>query len=164
MLIATLLLIACAAGVHLAIRRRRLSPPVVVETVLLYLLLFSAGLGGLNAFVGHLFFSDRIATGIGWPTGNPFQLEVAIGDGAWGLLGVLCIWLRGRFWLATGLGWSVFLIGAGVVHLRDTWLRGNLAPYNAGMIVPNFLLPALILVFLAFYWRQNREAMRGNLR
>ena len=131
--------------------------------MLLYLLLFSPGLGGLIGFAGHVFDPDAIARMIGWPAGSPFQFEVGVADGAWGLLGILCIWLRGRFWLATGLGWSAFLLGAGYGHLRDAWRHGNFAPYNVGMIAPNFLLPSLILVFLAAYWHLHREELRGRL-
>jgi hypothetical protein len=39
---------------------------------------------------------------IGWPPGNPFQFEVGVHDGAWGVLGFLCIWIGGLFWLHVG--------------------------------------------------------------
>ena len=149
-------------GIHLFVRRRELSRLLVVETVLLYLLVIQVGFSGITAFIGHVFFGDTIAAKIGWPPGSPFQFEVGISDGAWGVLGVLCIWCRDRFWLATGLGWSLFLLGAGWGHLRDVMQQGNLAPYNAGMILPNFLTPLLILVFLYLYWSLNRRASRDN--
>src|SRR6185369_15461140 len=60
---------------------------------------------------------DRAAELIGWPPGSPFQLEVGFHDGAWGLLGFLSICIGGSFWLATGLGWSFFMLGATYGHL-----------------------------------------------
>jgi hypothetical protein len=34
--------------------------------------------GGIGGFFGHVFISDSVAESIGWPTGNPFQLEVGL--------------------------------------------------------------------------------------
>ena len=59
-----------------------------------------------------------------------FQLEVGFHDGAWGILGFLCIWIGGLFWLASGLGWSFFMLGATYGHIRETVMRGDYAPYN----------------------------------
>ncbi|MCL6449531.1 MAG: hypothetical protein K6U04_15575 [Armatimonadetes bacterium] len=65
---------------------------------------------------------------------SPFETEVGIHDGAWVLLGFLAIWIRSGFWHAVVPGWSFFMIGAGIGHLKDTVVHGNYAPYNFGMI------------------------------
>jgi hypothetical protein len=77
-------------------------------------------------FIPHVFFPDQTAESIGWPTGSPFQFEVGVHDGAWGVLGFLCIWIGGLFWLATGLGWSLFMLGATYGHIRETVIKGGL--------------------------------------
>jgi hypothetical protein len=38
---------------------------------------------------------------------------------AFGILGVLCLGNRNGFWTATAIGWSTFMVGAAVVHLRQ---------------------------------------------
>ena len=48
------------------------------------------------------------------------------------LLGILCIWIRGWFWLAPVVARSVFLLGAAYVHIVDIVERENLAAGNAG--------------------------------
>ena len=58
-------------------------------------------------FIPHVFYADEAAKLIGWPSGNPFQFEVGLHDGAWGILGFLCVFIGGGFWLATALGWSI---------------------------------------------------------
>ena len=81
----------------------------IVRLLLLYALLLDVGvIGFFLGFVPHVLFADAAAQLIGWPTGSPFQFEVGIHDGAWGVLGLLCTWIGGTFWLATGLGWSLF--------------------------------------------------------
>ena len=92
----------------------------VIHLLLLYALVLDVGVIGLPlGFIPHVFFADQAARLIGWPPGSPFQFEVGIHDGAWGLLGFLCLWIGGSFWLATGLGWSVFMLGATYVSLSQ---------------------------------------------
>ena len=149
-----LLLAVLVAVIHfLLVRRIKNRSISFFELLLLYVLVFGVGVAGLMSFVGHLFFADLIATKIGWATGSPFQFEIGVSDGAWGVLGILCIWFRKNFWLATGLGWSLFLIGAGYGHLRDLIAKNNYAPYNYGYIAPDLLLPLIILVLLALNYK-----------
>ena len=86
----------------------------LVETLLLYFLVINTGLASLFTFMGHGFRSEKVAKYIGWPTGSPFQWEVAVSNLSYGVLGVLCFWLRGDFWLATIIAVSVFFVGCGL--------------------------------------------------
>ena len=135
--------------------RKHLSKRKVVDICLLYLLLVQIGLTGLWAFVGHLFLSDHVARSIGWATGSPFQLEVGMANLAFGILGVLCVVFKDGFWLATGIGYAVFLFGAAFVHFREMITAGNYAAYNAGpfLYLNDIAIPALILILLAVKWR-----------
>jgi len=58
-----------------------------------------------------------IAQKIGWQHGSPFQIEVGIHGGVWSILGFLSLKLRNGFRLATIIGWSLFMFGAGVGHI-----------------------------------------------
>jgi len=118
----------------------------VIETFCLYFLAVEVGLQSLYAFVGHYFISDRVAESIGWPAGNPFQKEIAFTNLAFGVLGILCIWFRAEFWMATAIGIAVFWLGAGVVHLQDIRQRHNFNPGNAGFIlIADVVMPMVIL-------------------
>jgi hypothetical protein len=83
-------------------------PGNIGRIYLSYLLPLSVGLGGLFAFVGHTLRADEVALSIGWPTGNPFQTEVAMANLVFGVLGLLCVKFRDGFWTATILGYGVF--------------------------------------------------------
>ena len=119
-----------------------------INTLLLYILVFSVGLQGFFSFSGHYYKSDEIAEYIGWPKGNLFQKEIAYTNLAFGVLGILCIWFRGGFWLATIIGQSVFLFGAAHVHIIDRAKNKNLHAGNAGIILYMDVILPLILIGL----------------
>lgn len=56
---------------------------------------------GIMATLGPTIRADETAKMIGWPTDNPFQFEVAMMNLSIGLLGLMCFWFHGNFWLAT---------------------------------------------------------------
>jgi hypothetical protein len=139
---------------HLAVSKVPKTPLRVVHVLLLYALVIGTGIPGLLfGFVPHVFFADQTAKMIGWAAGSPFQFEVGLHDGAWGILGILCIWIGNLFWLATGLGWSLFLLGASYGHIRDTVVAGNYAPYNFLMIFADGFIAVWLLVLLFLYNR-----------
>jgi hypothetical protein len=126
----------------------------LIYLLLLYALVLDVGVIGLPlGFIPHVFFPDQAAQLIGWPPGSPFQFEVGIHDGAWGLLGFLCIWIGGLFWLATGLGWSVFMLGATYGHVYQTLREGNYAPYNFLTIFSDGFVGLWLLLLLYLYYR-----------
>lgn len=156
----TIILGLLGAAIHLCAVRRSLDGNRVVEVLLMYFLVFGVGVNALFGASGHIFAADAVASKIGWPVGSPFQFEVGFGNLAWGVLGIMCIWFRGAFWLAAGLGWSIFLLGAGYGHVRETLRHGNFELYNFGMILPDIVLPVILLALLFLH----RGGMRGGAR
>lgn len=113
-------------------------------------LVYGVGVGGLIAAFGHTVLRDQVADSIGWPKGNPFQLEVGYANLGIGVAGVLCAWYAGRFWLAVIVMVSVFLVSAAAVHAVDMIRNHNFAPNNAGFIFWwDLALPALLIVLYA---------------
>jgi len=120
----------------------------IVETLLVNFLVINVGISGLYAFMGHAFSSKKVAEYIGWPSGSPFQFEVAVTNLSFGILGVLCIWFRDNFWIATVTGFSVFALGAAYVHIRDIMKNKNHSPGNAGPPLYSDILKPIFLVGL----------------
>jgi hypothetical protein len=142
--------------IHLGLGRRPKTRDRALHLLLLYALVLDVGVIGLPlGFVPHVFFADQAAHLIGWPPGSPFQFEVGIHDGAWGVLGFLCIWIGGLFWLATGLGWSLFMLGATYGHVYQTLREGNYAPYNFLTIFSDGLIAIWLLGLLYLYYRSG---------
>jgi hypothetical protein len=108
-------------------------------------LVYSVGVGGLIAAVGHTVLRDQVAESIGWPKGSPFQLEVGFANLSIGIAGILAAVYSGRFWLATIVVVSTFLVSAAVGHIIDMVRSHNTAPGNAGFIFWwDLALPAIL--------------------
>lgn len=72
---------------------------------------------------------------------------------AFGLIGVLCIFFRGSFWLAAIIANGVFLLGCMIGHFRSLAESGNLAAYNIGpnIIIADLILPLLLIGLYIVY-------------
>jgi hypothetical protein len=154
------LLAVLLAVIHLFASKKPRTPLRITEILLVYLLALTCGIGGLYAFMGHIFASDAVAQAIGWPTGSPFQLEVGVANLSFGILGILCIFFRGLFPFATAIGYSTFLLGAACVHMHDIHVRGNLSELNSGafLYVQDFFVPLFLLGLSAIYAIKLRQS------
>lgn len=136
------------------------SGPPWWEVVMLYLLVLGLGTSGLWAFTGHTFMSETVSTSVGWDP-SPYQKELAFYHLGIGLAGLSSWWIRDQFWVALAGIASVFLYGAGWVHLNDFLLSGNDAPANWGgsVLFGNAILPTVLIGLAAV---RLRSASRGN--
>lgn len=141
--------------IHSVIRLRETD---ILEILLSYLIFFNIGFMGLIAFSGHIFKPHEIAALIGWGSDSPFQSEVGMANLAFGTLGILALYHRGLFWLATIVGASIFLLGDFIVHIAQ-YLQGDTAPYNIGLLVwfGDLFIPILTLILLVFYFRKQQR-------
>jgi hypothetical protein len=113
-------------------------------------LVYAVGVGGLIAALGHVVFRDQVAESLGWPKGNPFQLEVGFADLAIGVVGIMGAWYSGHFWLAVIVVISVFLLCDAIGHVVEMVRSRNFAPGNAGFAFWwDLLLPALLIALYA---------------
>ena len=121
------------------------------KLLLLYYTVILIGFGSCWSFIGHTVLADRIAAGIGWSTGSPFQTELAFYTLGSGVAGVLAVWLRGHLITALVISKSIFWYGAAYVHIFDALKNNNYAPLNIGTpLVGDIIYPTLLLVLL---WR-----------
>lgn len=139
------------AGLHIYLDKQPRTGKRVAEILLLWLLVINTGFGGIYAFMGHAFAANEVAESIGWPTGNPFQTEVAVANLAIGTLGILCYWIRGNFWTAAVIATSIWLLGAAAIHVREMVEAGNYNPGNAGVVFYMDIIGPLLLIALLVY-------------
>ncbi len=123
-------------------------PASLVDQLLSQIVSWFIGVGGFVGFVGHTFMAEKVAASIGWER-SPFQFEVACTSLAFGVLGFMTSWFQGGFLAATAVGWSVFLLGAFVGHIREIVKKKNFSPNNAGVIFyMDFMGPVGLLTLL----------------
>jgi hypothetical protein len=147
-----ILITLIGAVLHLFLSKAPKTKNRVFEVFLLWFLLIIVGIGSIWAFIGHVFMSNTIAAMIGWPAGNPFQLEVGIANLSYGILGILCWKFRDNFQTATVIAISVFYFGAAYVHIVNIMQTGNMAPGNAGYaLYIDILIPIILICLLIAY-------------
>lgn len=121
----------------------------LVELFLFYTLVIAVGIMGCVSFYMHYFRGDKIAKGIGWPIGSPFQKEVAFTGLAMGITGLMCIWFDNGFWIATIVFTTVFMWGAAYGHIVEMIKKKNFEPGNAGPVLYFDIFMPLALIILA---------------
>ena len=145
-------------AVHVYLDKQPRTKGRVVEIFLLWFLVITVGILSVFFFISHTVFAATTAATIGWPAGNPFQSEVAVANLTIATLGILCYWIRGNFWVATVIAFSVQWLGAAVVHIRDVVVAANYAPNNAGMtLYLDILMPMILIGLLVYYLHLNRQ-------
>ncbi len=120
-----------------------------VELVLVYQLVFNVGVLGILSFLGHTIFPLTAAKHLSWPSG-PFQQELANASLGFGVIGVLCYWIRNHFWTATVIGSSIWLFADAVDHIHDLFFNENFSIVNEGIVFYSDLLIPFFLCFLLF--------------
>lgn len=131
-------------------------PRRAVEVLLSYILFFNMGIMSLLAAYLHIFMGPETAQMIGWQPGSPFQFEMGMANLSYGILGILAYWIRGRFWDAAIIGWSILLLGCFVGHVIDYYINHNSSPWNIGLLIwINDLILPLVLLSLLVYLRQK---------
>ena len=140
---------------HILLDRQSRTPARRIELFTIYLLAISVGANGIGGAFGHIFLSDLVAEGIGWPTGSPFQLEMGFANLLVGVLGLMAVGRRDGFRTAAILSTTILGLGATVVHLWDIAATGNLSPGNTIQNLGNLLDPVLLI---GLTWLASRTA------
>lgn len=149
--------------IHLFVSKEPKSTSRMVELLLLYQLVFNLGVMSFLAFIGFMFFPEKVAASIGWPT-CPFEHEMANVNLGYSVLGFMAIWFRGHFWTATIIGASIWLIGDAIGHYLNSIQTHNYSPGNVGITMwTDAIIPMIWLVLLFFhlqYQRASEETVR----
>lgn len=153
------LIIIAGVAFHLMRNKQDRSLTGVFEALIPWVFFAFVGFGGVQGFFFHAFAADMTAELIGWPTGNPFQFEVAVANLSYGALGLLSLHYRGNFWLATTAAYTVFLWGDAYGHIYQIIVNNNREPGNAGFVLyADILIPVILIAMLLIHRRVQSQA------
>ena len=132
-------------------------------TYLWYFTVIAIGFGGLWSFIGHTVLADSVAQQIGWATGSPFQTELAFYTLGSGIAGLLAIWLKKQMIAATVITKSIFLYGAGYVHIMEAIIHNNYSPLNIGApLIGDIVLPTIYLTLLFMTVKSKAKTVENS--
>lgn len=122
----------------------------ISSNMLFYQLTITCTLANLIGFIGHVFYSDKIADFIGWPKGNPFQKELGFAELGLAVAGFMCIWFKSDFWLAIIVIMFIFYDLNAVIHIATAVKDKIFNKGNVITIIPDVIIPVswVILYFL----------------
>lgn len=129
----------------------------IIELFLLYQIVFSLGITSLVAFLGLTFMGVYVAQLTDWQPCQ-FEQELANVNLAFGVLGIMSIWYRKYFWLATVIGFSVWILSDGVQHLYQYFVDNNASAGNIGVpLYTDIIVPIVLLILTWFYFQSNQD-------
>lgn len=128
------------------------------EAFLFNFIIFNIGLWGIASFISDYFRIDKREVKIRQQPRNVLHKGAAFFKLFLGILGILCIWFKGNFWLITVIITSVFMFGYGYYkfrHLEEIAVNKNKLHYYTDFIVSFDLLfpPALIALLVVYKMR-----------
>jgi len=126
-----------------------------VEALLSNSLFFIVGVGGISAFLGHfLKLKDRGMSAETQTVSNPKKLLV-FSSLFRGILGLLCVWLRGNFWSVAVIISAIIIFWHGLYefkHIEETATNESKPFYHTDFLVSfDLLFPAVLIGLLTVY-------------
>lgn len=97
--------------------------------------------------VMHTVFAKKTAANIGWQT-NGFQYEIGFASLGMGIAGIIAGATVPAAWLPVAVAGSIFLVLAGLNHVRLMVKERNVRPGNTLILIYDFGLPISFAIAL----------------
>ncbi len=118
------------------------------DSVMRWLLFLPAGCMYIASFVMHTVFAKKTAANIGWQT-NGFQYELGFASLGLGIAGIIAGATVPAAWLPVAVAGSIFLVLAGLNHVRLMVKDRNVKAGNTLILIYDFGLPVSFAIALA---------------
>ena len=136
-----------------------------LDRLLFWYLVIAVGVAGTLSGVSQMFNGEMTARLTGWPY-SPFVVELGFMNLAFGVLGLLCIRIKGTWWYAVGVGYGIFMGLAAYYHIYDYFAHSNTSAGNSplGIVFWTDLILAIALLVLSALHAHTMGASRGAAR
>jgi hypothetical protein len=132
----------------------------VIEEFLYWLLLIGVGVAGVLDGLNQMFNGHATAKLNDWPY-SPFVIELGFAVFTFGVLGLLCIRIRGTWWYATCVGWAIYLLLAAIYHVYGFVAKGNASAGNVGLVLWSDIATGATLLILCVLHARSVAMARG---
>lgn len=120
--------------------------PQKIDAYLLNFLWIAVGVQGLFMGITQIFHGQRISDYYDVAY-SPFIKEMGYANIAFGVLGILCLFFNDLWWVATGIGYSIFVFSSAQGQIFSAVLRQNYSLANIGPTLwAKIFIPAIICV------------------
>jgi hypothetical protein len=129
------------------------APPGSLETddfadsAMRWMLFLPVGIQFIVSGFMHTVFAKSTAKNIGWVT-NGFQHEIGFVCWGIGIAGLLAMVRGPEAWLVISVPVIVFLVLAGVQHVKQMAVEKNFKPGNSLILISDFGLPISLIALL----------------
>ncbi len=144
--------------IHLILSKKRRSVEFKMQLLVMYFLVFIIGFQSFLSFMAHTFFANQTADLLGWAKNSPFQWEVGIANLAFSLMGFLSIWLKREFWVGLILGFTLWLWGDAIAHIRQMiTLKDYSLNTSSSFFYSDLVGPLVLILSYIFYIKSIEE-------
>ena len=117
------------------------------DSAMRWMLFLPVGIQFIVSGFMHTVFAKSTAKGIGWET-NGFQYEIGFVCWGLGIAGLLAMTRGPEAWLVISVPVIVFLVLAGVQHVKQMAVEKNFKPGNSLILLYDFGLPISLIALL----------------
>jgi hypothetical protein len=152
------------AAIHLWRRPEPRTRERRVEVLLLWWFALALGVSSVLTGLVHVFDGQATADDIGFTRGEGgFQFENAMADVAVGVCSLLCLKIRGTWWLAVIVFASILYYGDAVGHVYQWLHNDNTEPGNVGIpLFLDVLVPAIATALYLLYQAERKSPAPGG--
>ncbi len=132
----------------------------LLENLILFLTVGDIGFFGLIEAYQYISDPAPAVKALGSIVVHPLQYEIAMADVAFAVLGFLCYWDRGDFWLATILGNAIFSFGQGIAEL-SAYVRQGIG-IDPETVFFRIAVPCITLAILLVYRHIQKKHIKRH--
>lgn len=136
-------------GIQLAMGNGFGDVSVVCSTLLLHQFVVTFGLLGIIGTITNIIKAEDNAKALGWP-GGPFQIKYGFSQLGLGVMGVMCIWFRGGFWLGTLVSMYIYGVSGLWSHIAEMKRQGKATVNDVGNLIIDVIYQIMLTVLSVY--------------
>jgi hypothetical protein len=118
-----------------------------VDILLDYYLFIGVGIQGIVTGILQMNKPQMVVSFVQWPY-SPFLVELGMANLAFGLLGIISVWLDKSWKVAAAAGYGLFLLFTGIGHIINIMLLGTTAGDAGAFLWSDLFVPVALFILI----------------